>query len=91
MSTGTWIVKVEKNFPQPIATTISDLNFVGAEYEPIALVATQIVNGTNYAVLAKQTIVTGKDTNNIVLTEHDAYSWETPEEIMNNSLLSSSA
>lgn len=26
-----------------------------------------------------------KDTNNIVLTEHDAYSWETPEEIMNNS------
>ena len=25
------------------------------------------------------------ETDNIVLTEHDAYSWETPEEIMNNS------
>ena len=68
--TGSWNIDVSVNkFPQKIATAIGELNemMVGAEYTPIAYIGSQIANGTNYAVLAEQLIVTGKDSKNIVI------------------------
>lgn len=67
--TGNWKVNVSTKFPQPIATALSEMNdaLIGAEYAPIAYLGEQTVNGTNHAVLAEQTILTGKDTKNIVL------------------------
>ena len=68
-SAGTWNVDIKLNtMPQKIATAFTKLNeMVGANYEFIAYLGTQVVNGINHAVLAKQTILTGKDTDNIVL------------------------
>ena len=67
--TGNWKVNVSTKFPQPIATALSEMKdtLIGAEYTPIAYLGEQVVNGTNHAVLAEQTILTGKDTKNIVL------------------------
>ena len=66
---GGWEVKVAVGkFPQKVATAIGDLNTLfGVEYEGIAYLGSQVVNGTNHAVLLEQNIVTGKDTKNIVL------------------------
>ena len=65
---GSWDINISKDFPQKIATAVADLNnLVGAEYNPIAYIGSQVVNGTNHAVLCEQTIVAGKDTKNIVM------------------------
>ena len=68
--TGTWNVNVvTSGMPQKVATAFSALGeqLVGAEYEPIAYLGSQLVNGTNHAVLAKQIITTGRDTTNVVV------------------------
>ena len=69
--TGSWNINVVTGgkLPQKVATAMSALSetMLGAEYEPIAVLGTQVVNGTNYAVLAKQTILSGKDTVNVVV------------------------
>jgi len=70
MNMGNWNVNVNtKGLPQKVASAMSSLGdtIMGAQYEMIAYLGSQIVNGTNHAVLAKQTIVTGRDTENIVL------------------------
>ena len=70
MSVGNWNVKISTNgMPQKVATACAKLNetIVGAEYTPIAYLGSQLVNGTNHAVLAEQLIVTGKDVKNIVV------------------------
>ena len=70
MDTGSWEIKINFNgMPQKVATAFSKLTetMVGAEYEPIAYLGSQVVNGVNHAVLAKQIIVTGRDTENIVV------------------------
>lgn len=70
MNTGSWEIKINFNgMPQKVATAFSKLTetMVGAEYEPIAYLGSQVVNGVNHAVLAKQIIVTGRDTENIVV------------------------
>lgn len=66
---GSWEVNVAVGkLPEKVATAFGSLNeLVGASYIPIAYLGSQVVNGTNHAVLAEQTIVTGKDTKNIVL------------------------
>lgn len=65
---GSWNVDIQVGkFPQKVASTLSDLQIVGAEYEPIAYIGSQVVNGTNHAVLAKQTLTVGKDVENVVL------------------------
>lgn len=67
---GSWNVKISTNgMPQKVATAVSALadKMIGAEYEPIAYIGSQIVNGTNHAVLAKQTILSGRDTANVVI------------------------
>lgn len=67
---GSWEINVNTNgMPQKVATAFGKLseNLMGAEYEIIAYLGSQVVNGTNHAVLAKQTILTGRDTENIVV------------------------
>lgn len=66
---GAWEVNVNASaMPERIATAVSGLNdMVGAEYKPIAYLGSQLVNGTNHAVLAEQTLITGKDQKNVVL------------------------
>jgi len=69
MSFGSWDVNVQiGKMPQKVATAFSALNdMVGAEYNMIAYLGSQQVNGVNHAVLAEQLLITGKDTKNIVL------------------------
>ncbi len=70
MSLGSWEVHVVVDaMPQKVATAIGALQeqLVGAEYTPIAYLGSQLVNGTNHAVLAEQVLTTGRDTKNIVL------------------------
>ena len=68
MNTGSWDIAVQVGkLPQKVATAFDNLNIVGTEYELIAYIGNQVVNGTNHAVLAKQTILNGKDTENVVV------------------------
>jgi len=70
MSFGNWEVNVSfDSMPQPVASAMSEVqtNLIGAEYDMIAYLGKQVANGTNYAVLAKQVLTTGRDTQNIVL------------------------
>lgn len=65
---GSWNVNVTVGkFPQKVASALADLKIVGAEYNPIAYVGSQEVNGVNHAILAEQVLTTGKDTRNIVM------------------------
>lgn len=67
---GSWKINVAVgSMPQKVASAVSKLseNLVGAEYTPIAYLGSQVVNGTNHAVLAEQVVVTGRDTKNIVM------------------------
>ena len=69
MNTGNWNIDVNVNgMPQKIATAFEKLKetLVGAEYEFIAYLGTQEVNGVNHAVLAKQIVTTGRDSENVV-------------------------
>ena len=68
--TGSWNIDVNTHaMPQKIATAIAGLNtqLIGTEYKFIAYLGTQQVNGINHAVLAEQTVLTGKDSKNIVI------------------------
>jgi len=70
MNTGNWKIDVNVNgMPQRIATAFEKLKetLVGADYEFIAYLGSQEVNGTNHAVLAEQIITTGRDDKNIVV------------------------
>ena len=65
---GKWEINVTVGkLPERIATGLSGLSIIGAEYEPIAYLGSQVVNGTNHAVLAEQVLTTGRDVRNIVL------------------------
>ena len=67
---GSWNINVSVNsMPQKVATAMGKINdyMVGAEYQPIAYLGSQVVNGTNHAVLAEQVVVTGRDTKNVVV------------------------
>jgi len=67
---GSWTINVStEGMPQKVASAFSELSekLIGAEYKFIAYIGSQLVNGTNHAILAEQTILTGKDTKNIVL------------------------
>ena len=67
---GSYVINVKTGIlPEKVATAVSALSdtLVGAEYTPIAYLGSQLVNGTNHAVLAEQLITSGKDTKNIVV------------------------
>jgi len=68
--TGNWNVNITVgSMPEKVATALGELNESSKdkEYSPIAYLGSQIVNGTNHAVLALQTMLAGKDSNNVVL------------------------
>ncbi len=54
--------------PQKVASGFVAVTgeMVGAEYQPILFLGTQVVNGTNYCVLAVQKLVTPKTEGRIV-------------------------
>ena len=67
---GNWEVKFSPDkYPQKVASAISNFNeeLLGASYKFIAYLAEQPVNGINHALLAQQTILTGKDVDNAVI------------------------
>ena len=68
---GGWNVEVPHDkYPQKIASVIGELTSLigfGCDYEAIAYLGVQNVNGFNHAVLAQQTVLNGKDTNNAVV------------------------
>lgn len=71
MKLGGYQINVQVGkMPQKVATAFGEIfgNMVGASYVPIAYLGSQPVNiYINHAILAEQTIVTGKDTKNAVL------------------------
>ena len=70
METGSWKIEVNTSgMPQKVASAFAALEtqLVGAEYRMIAYLGSQVVNGTNHAVLAEQTVLTGRDSKNIVI------------------------
>lgn len=67
---GAWNINVSVgSVPQKVATAIGAMaeTLIGAEYTPIAYLGSQVVNGTNHAVLMEQLLTTGRDTKNIVV------------------------
>lgn len=67
---GGWDVNVSTNgMPQKIASVMGNgfLTMNNCEYKFMATLGTQQVNGTNTAILAQQTVLTGKDVNNAVV------------------------
>ena len=70
MSLGTWNIDVTVGkYPQKVASAITKLQetIIGVQYEPIAYLGSQEVNGTNHAVLAEQIVVTERDSKNAVV------------------------
>ena len=70
MSVGAWNVNISVgSMPEKVATAVGKIkdNIMGADYEPIAYIGSQVVNGVNHAVLAEQVLTTGRDTKNVVL------------------------
>lgn len=60
---GGWNINLENSLtsmPQDAATAWTGAmeGMTGAEYEPVALIGTQVVSGTNYMFLARETLVT---------------------------------
>ena len=58
---GGWDISEMKacKLPQKVASAWAEVTgeIVGVEYEPVLYVGSQVVNGTNYCLLALQTIV----------------------------------
>ena len=68
--TGIWNIDVNTHaMSQKVATAMAalDTQLIGTEYKFIAYLGTQQVNGINHAVLAEQTVLTEKDSKNIVI------------------------
>ena len=67
---GTYEVNVQVGkLPQKVASCFDETmsKLLGATYAPVAYLGSQLVNGTNHAILCEQTVITGTDTKNAVL------------------------
>ena len=67
---GGWNIDEMKgvNLPQKVqsAFTLVTSELAGADYEPVLLVGSQVVNGTNYCILAVQTLTTANPEKHLV-------------------------
>ena len=67
---GGWNIDEMKsvNLPQKAQSAFTAVTggLVGAEYMPVLYVGSQVVNGTNYCILAVQTIITGNPEKRLV-------------------------
>lgn len=67
---GSYTIHVVPNkLPQKVASAFDELfgEMVGAQYGLIAYLGSKVVSGTNHAILATQTMITGNDVHNVVL------------------------
>lgn len=66
---GGWIFQISlDSMPEKVATAFGELNKLkGVRYKPVAYLGSQVVNGTNYAILAEQVIFDAENTKNLVL------------------------
>lgn len=67
---GSYNINVQVGkLPQKIATAFPRIfgDLLGATYVPLAYLGSKVVSGTNHAVLAAQTLLTGNDVHNIVV------------------------
>ena len=67
---GGWNIDEMKgvNLPQKAQSAFTAVTggIVGAEYQPVLYVGSQLVNGTNYCIFALQTLVTAKPEKRLV-------------------------
>ena len=67
---GGWNIDEMKsvNFPQKAASAFTAITggLVGADYQPVLYVGSQVVNGTNYCILAVQTLTTAEPEKRLV-------------------------
>lgn len=67
---GSWDISEIKgcNLPQKAQSAFTAVTgeLVGADYQPVLYVGSQLVNGTNYCILAIQTIITAEPKKNLV-------------------------
>ncbi len=56
------------NLPQKVQSAFTEVTggLVGAEYMPVLYVGKQLVNGTNYCIIALQTLVTRETVKRLV-------------------------
>ena len=70
MKLGAWDLENVKpvNLPQRVQSAFTAVTggLTGADYQPVLYVGSQIVNGTNYCVLAIQTLVTAEPESRLV-------------------------
>ena len=67
---GSWNIDELKpcNLPQKAASAFTEITsrVIGAEYMPVLYVGKQLVNGTNYCILAVQTLITANSPKRLV-------------------------
>ena len=67
---GGWDISEMKpcNLPQKAASAFTGATseLVGADYEPVLYVGKQLVNGTNYCIIALQTLITAQPKKRLV-------------------------
>lgn len=67
---GSWDISEIKgcNLPQKAQSAFTAVTgeLVGADYQPVLYVGSQLVNGTNYCILAIQTIITAQPEKRLV-------------------------
>jgi len=70
MTLGGWNIDEIKgvNLPQKVASAFTAVTggLTGADYQPVLYVGKQVVNGTNYCIIALQTLVTAKPEKRLV-------------------------
>jgi hypothetical protein len=65
---GGWVFAPTTEIPENVKLFVEANAFIlGCDYEPILYLGYQVVNGTNHAVLAQQTVLNGRDTNNAII------------------------
>ena len=80
-SLGAWNIDDMKgcNLPQKAQSAFTAVTggMVGADYQPVLYVGSQLVNGTNYCIFALQTLVTAKPERRLVkMIIHEALDGE---------------
>ena len=80
-SVGEWNIDDMKgcNLPQKAQSAFTAVTggMVGADYQPVLYVGSQLVNGTNYCIFALQTLVTAKPERRLVkMIIHEALDGE---------------
>lgn len=71
---GGWTITKEAenypicNLPEKVASAFSHvtMDLVGAKYEPLMYIATQVVSGTNHMIICRQTLSDAEHTIRIV-------------------------